>query len=74
MSPPLRCARVCTCVEVCGGPHTGVQRFVGLKEMIQCPFGMRRSLHREMSRVAFDADMTMRAFVLNALKKGVSRS
>jgi hypothetical protein len=40
---------------------------------VQFSFSMRRSLRRELDRLAADADMTMRAFVLNALKeKGLS--
>jgi hypothetical protein len=34
---------------------------------------MRKSLRKELQRLAADADMTMRAFVLSALKdKGLS--
>ena len=41
--------------------------------MIQFTLSMRKSLRKELSRLADDADMTMRAFVLNALKeKGLS--
>ncbi len=34
---------------------------------------MRESLHRELARMAFDASMTMRGFIMGALKsKGLS--
>lgn len=34
---------------------------------------MRKSLHRELARMAFDANMTMRGFIMKALKsKGLS--
>ena len=34
---------------------------------------MRKSLHRELARMAFDSNMTMRGFIMNALKgKGLS--
>lgn len=39
----------------------------------QFSFSMRQSLRKELARMASDADMTMRAFILNALKeKGLS--
>jgi len=39
----------------------------------QFSFGLRQELRKQLSRLAADADMTMRAFVLNALKeKGLS--
>jgi hypothetical protein len=34
----------------------------------QFSFGLRKELRKQLSRRADDADMTMRAFVLNALK------
>ncbi len=41
--------------------------------VVQFSFSMRKSLRRELDRLAADSDMTMRAFVLNALKeKGLS--
>ena len=41
--------------------------------LVQFSFSMRRSLRRELDRLAADSDVTMRAFVLNALKeKGLS--
>lgn len=43
--------------------------------LVQFSFSMRRSLRRELDRLAAEADMTMRAFVLNALKeKGLAVS
>jgi len=41
--------------------------------VVQFSLSLRRSLHKELARLAMDADMTMRAFVLKALKgKGLS--
>ena len=41
--------------------------------MRQFTLKMRTSLHRELARLAFEADMTMRGFIMNALKrKGLS--
>ena len=43
------------------------------EEVVQFSLSLRRSLHKELARLAMDADMTMRAFVLKALKgKGLS--
>jgi hypothetical protein len=43
------------------------------EEIIQFSMGLRKSLRKQLARVASDADMTMRAFVLHALKdKGIS--
>jgi hypothetical protein len=40
---------------------------------VQFSFGLRKSLRKELKRLAEDADMTMRSFVLKALKeKGLS--
>ena len=36
---------------------------------MQFAFGLRKSLRKELARLAADADMTMRAFILDALKK-----
>ena len=39
----------------------------------QVTLKMRTSLHRELARLAFDSDMTMRGYIMNALKsKGLS--
>ena len=41
--------------------------------IVQFSFGLRKSLRRELQHLAADADMTMRAFILDALKeKGLS--
>lgn len=37
--------------------------------VIQFSLSLRKSLRKELARLAADADMTMRAFVLNALKE-----
>ena len=41
--------------------------------VVQFSFGLRKSQRKELQRLAADADTTMRAFILNALKeKGLS--
>lgn len=43
------------------------------EETIQFSLSMRKELRKQLARLASEADMTMRAFVLNALKeKGLS--
>jgi hypothetical protein len=43
------------------------------EEIVQFSFGLRKSLRKELARLAADEDMTMRAFILDALKeKGLS--
>ena len=43
------------------------------EEVIQFSLSLRKSLRKELARLADDADLTMRAFVLKALKgKGLS--
>ncbi len=43
------------------------------ERMSQFTLKMRESLHRELARLAFDSDMTMRGFIMNALRgKGLS--
>ena len=37
--------------------------------IVQFSFGLRKSQRKELQRLASDADMTMRAFILNALKE-----
>jgi len=37
--------------------------------VVQFSFGLRKSQRRELQRLSADADMTMRAFILNALKE-----
>lgn len=36
--------------------------------LVQFSFGLRKSQRRELQRLASDADMTMRAFILDALR------
>ena len=38
------------------------------EEVIQFSLSLRKSLRKELARLADDADMTMRAFVLSALR------
>ena len=41
--------------------------------IVQFSFGLRKSQRRELQRLSADADMTMRAFILHALReKGLS--
>jgi hypothetical protein len=43
------------------------------EKMSQFTLKMRASLHRELARLAFESNMTMRGFIMNALKsKGLS--
>ena len=43
------------------------------EEVMQFSLSLRKSLRKELAQLAVDADMTMRAFVLKALKeKGLS--
>ena len=37
--------------------------------VVQFSFGLRKSQRRELQRLSADADMTMRAFILNALQE-----
>ncbi len=37
--------------------------------VVQFGFGLRKSLRKQLGRLADDADMTMRSFVLGALKE-----
>lgn len=47
-------------------PHAG-------EPQVQFSFSLRKSLRKELARLADDADMTMRAYILSALKeKGLS--
>src|SRR5271163_2060384 len=46
---------------------------VGPEPIIQFSLSLRKELRKQLARLADEADMTMRAFVLNALKdKGLS--
>ena len=43
------------------------------EKMSQFTLKMRESLHRELARMAFDSDMTMRGFIMSALQnKGLN--
>ncbi len=42
---------------------------VASEEVIQFNMSMRKSLRKQLARMADDADMTMRAYVLNVLKE-----
>ena len=56
-------------------PHTVATRLYKCKpsqeeeEIIQFSLSMRKELRKQLARLASDADMTMRAFALNALKE-----
>lgn len=44
-----------------------------VEPLVQFSFALRKSLRKELARLADDADMTMRAFILEALReKGLS--
>jgi hypothetical protein len=44
-----------------------------IEPLIQFSFSLRKSLRKELARLASDADMTMQAFILSALKaKGLT--
>ncbi len=46
---------------------------VSTEAQVQFSFSLRKSLRKELARLADDEDMTMRSFILNALKeKGLS--
>ena len=56
-------------VETASAPQTQAAH----EPTVQFAFGLRKSLRKELQRMAADADMTMRAFLLSALKeKGLS--
>ncbi|RMF03766.1 MAG: hypothetical protein D6773_06875 [Alphaproteobacteria bacterium] len=51
----------------------GQGRAVPTEPVVQFTFDLRKSLRKELARKADDADMTMRAFILDALReKGLS--
>ena len=53
-------------------PASGIEE---REEVIQFSLSLRKSLRKELARLAAEADMTMRAFVLSALKeKGLNVS
>lgn len=44
-----------------------------VEPLVQFSFGLRKSQRKELKRLAEDEDLTMRAFILNALKdKGLT--
>ena len=48
---------------------------ISSEELVQFSFGLRKSQRRELQRLAADVDMTMRAFILDALRdKGLAVS
>lgn len=55
-------------------PPSDPEKLAAVEEpIVQFSFGLRKSLRKELARLAADADMTMRAFILDALKeKGLS--
>ena len=48
---------------------TAVDAPASAELVVQFSFGLRKSQRRELQRLAADADMTMRAFILGALKE-----
>ena len=49
------------------------QSATSAEPIVQFSFGLRKSQRKELQRLASDADMTMRAFILDALKgKGLT--
>jgi len=53
-----------TALKVVSTPATAAKA----EPLTQFSFGLRKDLRKQLGRLADDADMTMRAFVLNALK------
>ena len=45
------------------------ERAAPTEPIVQFSFGLRKSQRRELQRLAADADMTMRAFILGALRE-----
>lgn len=59
--------------KVGGGGRKGRVSSAPTEELLQFSFSMRKSLRKELMRIASEADVTMRAFVLSALRaKGLS--
>jgi hypothetical protein len=49
------------------------QKKLAIEPLTQFSFSLRKSLRKELARLASDADMTMQAFILSALKaKGLT--
>jgi hypothetical protein len=49
-------------------PSSALKVIAPAEEVIQFSLSLRTGLRKQLARLADDADMTMRAFVLNALK------
>ncbi|MCC5986020.1 MAG: hypothetical protein JJU42_16810 [Rhodobacteraceae bacterium] len=59
--------------NVGAAPRAQTQPAAPAEPIVQFSFGLRKSLRRELQHLAADADVTMRAFILDALKdKGLS--
>jgi hypothetical protein len=52
--------------DIASSPANAVEQG---EEVTQFSLSLRKGLRKELARLAADADMTMRAFVLNALKE-----
>jgi hypothetical protein len=60
-------------LKVVAEPKAKAEVKVGPEPIIQFSLSLRKELRKQLARLADEADMTMRAFVLNALKdKGLS--
>ena len=49
-------------------PRKATAHSTGEERASQFTLKMRESLHKELARLAFEADMTMRGFIMNALQ------
>ncbi len=59
--------------NVATAPERNAKLVKPTEPIVQFSFGLRKSLRRELQHLAADADMTMRSFILDALKeKGLS--
>ena len=60
-------------LKVVAAPKATAELKVEPEPIIQFSLSLRKELRKQLARLADEADMTMRAFVLNALKdKGLS--
>ena len=50
-------------------PAPATEQTPPAEPIVQFSFGLRKSQRKELQRLASDADMTMRAFILDALKE-----
>ena len=55
-------------LKVVAAPEPALPPVAKDEVLTQFSFGLRKELRKQLSRLADDADMTMRAFVLDALK------